>query len=104
MQGFRFFSIFTFLFLSLFIQKTCDLSSILLADDTISTVEKKPLIQNSGFSKVITKQKTHKNFFVCSSFQQRAPAFEIKNEKILVVFSYLPKPSFDNPSRAPPVA
>lgn len=103
MQGFRFFSIFTFLFLSLFIQKTCDLSSILLSDETISTTDKKPVIQIGTVVKLVSKQKTHKSVFLATSSFDLQTLTNVADEKVLFVFSYLPKPSFENPSRAPPV-
>jgi hypothetical protein len=103
MQGLRFFSIFTFVLLSLFIQKTCHFTSLLSSDETFTTAEKTPVIQISGLSKFVSKQKTHKSVFLASSSVQVFAAFETADEKILIVFNNLPKPSFDNPSRAPPV-
>jgi len=103
MQGLRFFSIFTFLFLSLFIQKTCDVSSILETAETISVAEKNPIIQISGLNKFVKKQKSYKSVFLASSVSYLLASFEISDEKIVIVFKNLPKPSFDNPSRAPPV-
>lgn len=103
MQGFRFFSIFIFLLISIFIQKTCDLSSIILTDETISSTEKKPIIQIGSDKKLITKKKSHQTTFLALKSIVIHAVTNVADEKILFLFSYLPKPSFENPSRAPPV-
>jgi len=74
-----------------------------LTDETISSSEKKPIIQVSSDVKFIAKKKSHTSVFVASSSIVVCSLTGNKDEKKLFVYSYLPKHPFENPSRAPPV-
>ena len=104
MSGIRFFSIFALILASLFIQKSFDVSSLLEVEESISPAGKLPAFQLSvDIVKVTPKQKSQKTFFIpfkTANFTQDLLDF---TEKFCSSSSYFPKPSFENPSRAPPV-
>ena len=104
MLGFRFFSIFSLLLASLFIQKSFDVSTILVAHEQLSGAEKLPVIQLVKVTKIVSKHKSHKTFFIPVSVFGLSEEFQVSSQKISSIVSFIPKPSFENPTRAPPVS
>jgi hypothetical protein len=104
MPGIRFFSIFALILASLFIQKSFDVSFLLEGEESISSANKLPSIQLSvDVAKVTPKQKSQKTFFIPFKTADFAQDLLNFSEKFCSSSSYFPKPSFENPSRAPPV-
>lgn len=104
MLGLRLFSIFALLLASLFIQKSFDTDSLLAATEQVSAARKHPQIQVVGLTKVIVpKHKSQKIFFIISDVTILSENFAAFSENFSGFESFFPKPTFENPSRAPPV-
>ena len=103
MLGLRFFSILTLLLASLFIQKSFDVSPFLYADEEVRSTEKLPLIQTSELVKLAIKKKSPHTLFIAPAFLFSGQKTLTSTQNISGFFVYFPKPTFENPSRAPPV-
>lgn len=103
MLGLRLFSIFSLLLASLFIQKSIDVFPLLIAEDAVRSTEKVPHIQVGEPTKITIKKKSYKTFFLASAAYFTGDCFSKVQENLSGFFVFYPKPSIENPSRAPPV-
>lgn len=104
MLGLRLFSFFTLLLASLFIQKSFDVESLLASTEQVTSAQKNPHFQVVGAVKLVApKHKSHKSFFLLSHVSIHPEKFAGFAENFSGFEAFFPKPTFENPSRAPPV-
>lgn len=105
MLGLRFFSLFTLILASLFIQKSFDIDGLLSSTEQVTSAKKESHLQVVGVVKIIApKHKSQKSFFILSDLKISSQKFSIFVENFSGFETFFPKPTFENPSRAPPVA
>lgn len=105
MLGLRLFTFFTLILASLFIQKSFDADELLVSSEQVTSAKKESHLQIVGVVKIIApKHKSQKSFFILSGLKITSQKFSDFVENFSGFETFFPKPIFENPSRAPPVA